>query len=207
MGKKLIITICREFCSGGMETGKKLAEKLNIDFYDKELISLAAKESGFTENIFENVDEKPTNSLLYSIAMGAPSLTGVFFQNNDFLTNDKLFGIQSNVIKEIANKGSSVIVGRCSDYILRDEEGLVKVYLQADMEFRKKRFLLEGKNVEEKDIEHIINKTDKKRANYYSYYTGREWDAVSNYDIVINTSKVGIDGAVELILNYIKNLK
>lgn len=206
MSKKIIVTICREFCSGGVEIGKKLAEKLDINFYDKELISLAAKESGITENIFKDADEKPSNSLLYSIAIGAPSLTGIFFQNNDFLTNDKLFGIQSNVIKEIAEKGSAVIVGRCSDYILRDEERIVKVYLRADIDFRKKRFILERHNVAEKDIEHIINKTDKKRGNYYSYYTGRDWDCASNYDLVINTSKVGVDGAVKQILNFIENL-
>ena len=93
MNKKIIVTICREFCSGGKEVGEKLAAKIGCEFYDKKLISLAAKKSGFTETIFENVDEKPTNSFLYSIAMGTPSTTGLFFQNNDFLTNDKLFAI------------------------------------------------------------------------------------------------------------------
>ena len=139
MNKKIIVTICREFCSGGKEVGSKLANKLGCECYDKKLISLAAKESGFKETLFEDVDEKPTNSFLYSIAMGTPSTTGLFFQNNDFLTNDKLFGIQSEVIKKIASEKSAVIVGRCSDYILRDEKNLIKVYLRADEEFKIKR--------------------------------------------------------------------
>ena len=206
MNKKIIVTICREFCSGGKEVGEKLAAKIGCEFYDKKLISLAAKKSGFTETIFENVDEKPTNSFLYSIAMGTPSTTGLFFQNNDFLTNDKLFAIQSDVIRNIARNKSAVIVGRCSDYILREEERLVKVYIRADKDFRIKRLLEINPDVDPKHSESILHKTDKKRGHYYSYYTGREWDNISNYDLVLNTSKIGIDNSVEQILNFISFL-
>ncbi len=206
MNKKIIVTICREFCSGGKEVGEKLAAKIGCEFYDKKLISLAAKKSGFTETIFENVDEKPTNSFLYSIAMGTPSTTGLFFQNNDFLTNDKLFAIQSDVIRNIARNKSAVIVGRCSDYILREEERLVKVYIRADKDFRIKRLLEINPDVDPKHAESILHKTDKKRGHYYSYYTGREWDNISNYDLVLNTSKIGIDNSVEQILNFISFL-
>lgn len=206
MNKKIIVTICREFCSGGKEVGSKLANKLGCECYDKKLISLAAKESGFKETLFEDVDEKPTNSFLYSIAMGTPSTTGLFFQNNDFLTNDKLFGIQSEVIKKIASEKSAVIVGRCSDYILRDEKNLIKVYLRADEEFKIKRLLETNKDLDQKHAQNLLHKTDKKRGHYYSYYTGRDWNTASNYDLVINTSKVGIDNAVDLILNYINSM-
>lgn len=206
MSKKVIVTICREFCSGGKETGVKLANLLNCECYDKKLISLSAKESGFTENLFEDIDEKPTNSFLYSIAMGSPSTTGLFFQNNDFLTNDKLFNIQSEVIRNIAKDKSAVIVGRCSDYILRNEENLVKVYLRADIDFRINRLLQSKKDLSHKEAENLIHKTDKKRSHYYSYYTGKEWDSTSNYDLVINTSKIGTDNAAQLILNYINSL-
>lgn len=206
MNKKIIVTICREFCSGGKEVGSKLASKLGCECYDKKLISLAAKESGFKETLFEDVDEKPTNSFLYSIAMGTPSTTGLFFQNNDFLTNDKLFGIQSEVIKKIASEKSAVIVGRCSDYILRDEKNLIKVYLRADEEFKIKRLLETNKDLDQKHAQNLLHKTDKKRGHYYSYYTGRDWNTASNYDLVINTSKVGIDNAVDLILNYINSM-
>lgn len=207
MTERIIITICRQFCSGGMEIGKKLANKLNFNFYDKELLSLAAKESGFTESLFESIDEKPTNSFLYSIAMGNPSISGIFFQNSDFITNDKLFGIQSEVIKNISKKGSSVIVGRCSGYILREEEKVINVYLYADIDFRIKRFLEENKDINPKDAERTLHKLDKKRASYYSYYTGREWDNVSNYDIVLNTSKIGINNSVEQIISYVNYIK
>lgn len=206
MNNKVIVTICREFCSGGKEVGTKLAKKLGCECYDKKLISLSAKESGFTESLFEDVDEKPSNSFLYSIAMSTPSTTGLFFQNNDFLTNDKLFSIQSEVIRRIASTKSAVIVGRCSDYILRDEENLVKVYLRADKDFRIKRLLETNKDVDPKHAESLLHKTDKKRRNYYSYYTGREWDNTSNYDLLVNTSKIGIDNTVELILDYINNM-
>ncbi len=206
MSKKIIVTICREFCSGGKEVGLKLANKIGCECYDKKIISLAAKESGFTETLFEDIDEKPTNSFLYSIAMGTPSTTGLFFQNNDFLTNDKLFGIQSEVIRNIAKEKSAVIVGRCSDYILRNEENIVKVYIRSETDFKVKRLLDTRKDLDYKHAENLLYKTDKKRGHYYSYYTGKEWNSTSNYDLVINTSKVGINGAVDIILNYINNM-
>lgn len=203
---KFIITIGRQFGSGGLEAGKKLAEKYDIDFYDKELISLAARESGFSEKIFEKADETPTNSFLYSVVMGGYPMNSLFFQNNDLLTNDNLFAIQSKVIKKIAQKKSCVIVGRCSDYILREEEKLVRVFLHADLDFRVKR-IMERYNMDTKEAKQIIAKTDKKRANYYGYYTGNTWDCLNNYDIIINTSKVGIDGAVEQIMNFTDKIR
>lgn len=204
MNNKFIITIGRQFGSGGFEIGKKLAEALNINFYDKELIGLAAKESGFTESIFEKADEAPSNSFLYSIVMGAYPMNSLIFQNNDLLTNDKLFSIQSNVIKKLAKDESCVIVGRCSDYILREEKRIARVFLRADMEFRKKRILEKYNEVNEKTVESFINKTDKRRSNYYGYYTGNVWDNMNNYDIVLNTSKIGIENTVKQIINYIE---
>lgn len=207
MDKNIIVTICREFCSGGKEVSEKLAKKLHCEFYDKKLISLAAKESGFTENLFEDADEKANNSFLYSIAIGSPSTTGLFFQNNDFLTNDKLFSIQSEVIKKIADEQkTAVILGRCSDYILRNQKNLLRVYLRADKDFKLQRLLNEKKDIDLKHAEILLHKTDKKRANYYSYYTGKEWDSVSNYDLVLSTSKLGIDNTVDQILNVIKSM-
>lgn len=205
MSDRFVITIGRQFCSGGLEIGKKLSEKLGTKFYDKELIALAAKESGFTESIFEKADEAPSNSFLYSVVMGAYPMNSLFFQNNDLLTNDKLFGIQSKVIKGVAKEDSCVIVGRCSDYILRDEPKLLRIFLRADLEFRKQRFRELYKDVKEKDIESTILKTDKKRANYYSYYTGNPWESMDNYDLIINTAKLGVDNAVQEIINF-KNM-
>lgn len=202
MNEKFAITIGREFGSGGLEIGKKLGESLSVDFYDKELISLAAKESGFCEDVFEKADEAPTNSFLYSLVMGSYPMNSLYFQNNDLLTNDKLFSIQSKVIKNIAKEKSCVIVGRCSDYILREEKNLIRVYLRADFDFRLKR-TMQMYNLNEKEAKNQINKADKKRANYYNYYTGNEWSSVKNYDLVINTSKLGIDYTVKQIINYV----
>ncbi len=200
MSESFAITIGRQFCSGGREVGRKLADKLDIKFYDKELLSLAAKESGFTEKIFEKADEKPTNSFLYSVAMGSHHVNSMFFPHNDLLTNDKLFLTQSNVIKKIAAEGSCVIIGRCSDYVLRDEKKLLRVFLRADIDFRIERFKRVFPDEHPKDIGSHILKTDKKRASYYSYYTGSEWSSLENYDLVINTSKLGIDNTVDEII-------
>lgn len=208
MDKKFAVTIARQYCSGGHEIGEKLAKKLGVDFYDKELIALAAKKSGYAESVFEKADEVATNSLLYSVVMGSYPMNSLFFQNNNMLTNDTLFAIQSKVIKELVQEKSAVIVGRCSNYILRDEPNLVRVYLRADTEFRKKRFmeLYGDENTKEKDIEGILIKADKKRATYHSYYSGNEWDSVNGYDIVINTAKIGIYDAVDQIIAYLESV-
>lgn len=207
MDKKFAVTIARQYCSGGHEIGEKLAKKLGVDFYDKELIALAAKKSGYAESVFEKADEVATNSLLYSVVMGSYPMNSLFFQNNNMLTNDTLFAIQSKVIKELLQEKSAVIVGRCGNYILREQPNLIRVYLRADTDFRKKRFmeLYGDENTKEKDIEGILSKADKKRAAYHSYYSGLEWDSVNGYDIVINTAKVGIDGAVDQISAYINS--
>ncbi len=203
MDNKFIITIGRQFGSGGHDIGKKIADSFGIDFYDKELISLASKESGFSENVFEKADEAPSNSFLYSLVIGSNPMSSLFFRNDDLLTNDKLFSIQSKVIKNIARKNSCVIVGRCSDYILRDEENLTRIYFHADNDFRVKR-IMELYNLSEKEAQNSITKADKKRNNYYNYYTGNEWTDLKNYDIIINTSKIGIDKSVKIVTDYIK---
>ncbi len=206
MDKKFAVTIARQYCSGGHEIGEKLAKKLGVDFYDKELLALAAKKSGYAESVFEKADEVATNSLLYSVVMGSYPMNSLFFQNNNMLTNDTLFAIQSKVIKELVQDKSAVIVGRCSNYVLRDEPNLVRVFLRADLDFRKKRFmeLYANENTKEKDVESILNKADKKRATYHSYYSGMDWDSIHGYDIVLNTAKIGVDGAVDQIANYIE---
>lgn len=199
----LVITICREYCSGGKSVGLKLAEKLGIKCYDKELIAMAAKETGYTESTFEKVDEIASNSLLYSVAMG------YLYGYNDMLVpnNDKLFSIQSDIIHKLAKENSCIIVGRCSDYVLREEEKLIKVFIRSDLENRIKR--LEELKIDTKGRtgDYVLHKMDKKRSSYHKFYTGQTWDVLSNYDLVINTAKVGIDGAVDVILNYVDNMK
>jgi len=197
-----IITIGRQFGSGGRAVGQKLAEDLGIPFYDKELISLAAKDSGMNPEVFENVDEKAANSLLYSLSMGLYSFGSGFSAMGDLPVNDKLYLLQHKVIKELADKGSCVIVGRCADYVLRDRDDCVNIFIYAEMEYRKQE-AVKKHGIDEARAEHIINKTDKSRSNYYSFYSGKKWGMAENYDLCINSSKLSEDKIVELIKNYI----
>ena len=204
MNNKYVITISRQFGSGGRAVGQKLAQKLDIPFYDKELISLAAKESGMNPEVFKSIDETAANSLLYSLSMGMYNFNGPLAMG-DLPVNDKLYLLQHQLIREIAAKGPSVIVGRCADYVLKDSPHTINVFIYADMEYRKKRAVTVH-NIEERRAETIINKTDKTRANYYSFYTGQKWGVAQNYDLCIDSSKLSDDKIVELICSYI-NLK
>ena len=200
---KSIITISRQFGSGGREIGEKLAKKLDIPFYDRELITRAAKESGFSEAAFENVEKKATNSLLYSIAMGmnAYGIHDIGFTHLSL--DDQIFLAQSNVIRKLALEGPSVIVGRCADYILRDYKDVIHVFIWADLKFRKER-AIKLYNYSEENAEESILKLDKHRANYYNYHSNEKWGRVENYHLSIRSDHVGIDNAVELIADYIK---
>ena len=198
-----VIAIGRQFGSGGRSIGEKLANKLGISFYDKELISIAAKESGVNPEIFENVDEKAANSLLYSLSMGMYSFGNGFSAMGDLPVNDKLYLLQHQIIREIAEKENCVIVGRCADYILSNNPKCVKIFVYAPMEFRKEQSIKKH-GIDAARAEHIINKTDKSRANYYSFYSGQKWGMASNYDLCIDSSKLDEDKIVELIADYIK---
>lgn len=201
---KYIITIGRQFGSGGRSIGQKIAEKLNINFYDKELISIAAKESGTDPEIFKDVDEKAANSLLYSLSTGMYGFGSGFSAMGDLPVNDKLYLLQHKIIKEIAEKESCVIVGRCADYVLRENPDCVNIFIYADMAFRKEQSVKKH-GIDEARAEHIINKTDKSRANYYSFYSGQKWGMAENYDLCINSSKLSEDKIVDLIIDYIKS--
>lgn len=203
MAEHLIVTIARQFGSDGRAVGKKVADLLGISFYDKELIAIAAKESGLSENLFEGIDEKPTNSLLYSLVMGIQSGRGTYYRYGDVLNSDGIFRIQSQVIQEIAEKESCVIVGRCSDYILREEKKLINVFLHAPEEKRIER-IMEIYNIKEREAENMMRKTDKRRGGFYNFYTNQVWGQVDNYDIALDTSKIGLEHAAEMIVDYAK---
>ncbi len=203
MNNKYVITIGRQFGSGGRAIGQKLAKKLNIPFYDKELISIAAKESGIHPEVFNNVDETAANSLLYSLSMGMYSFGNGPLAMGDLPINDKLYILQHQIIKDLAQKGPCVIVGRCADYVLKDNPHCINIFIYADMEYRKKRAVVVH-NIEERRAETIINKTDKTRANYYSFYSGQKWGVTQNYDLCIDSSKLSDEQIVELICAYVK---
>ena len=197
MKNNTIITISRQYGSGGRLIGQKLAERLGIPFYDKELITLAAEESGFAEHLFEKNDRNITNSLLYSLSMYGNTM-GLY----DMPLNDKLFIAQSKTIQNVAEKGPCVIVGRCADYVLRNMPNVLNVFIHSDMESKIRR-VVEDYGVESDNVVELINKTDKRRANYYNYYTGQKWGRLENFDLTVDSSKLGIDGTAEFIAQFV----
>lgn len=202
MEKKIIITIGRQFGSGGRTIGKKLAEKLGIAYYDKELINLASKESGICGEFFEKADEKTSGSLLKALAMGF-SMNNAIFQSNDYLSNESLFQIQSDVIRKVAAEQSCILVGRCADYILREDPHCISVFISASPDDRIKR-AMEYNNITEKEAEEQIHKADKSRASYYNYYTDKTWGAAESYDLCINSSLYGIDKTTDFIKTFVE---
>ncbi len=203
MTGKHLVTINRQYGSNGDKVGRILAEKLGFAFYDKELIALAAKDSGFTETIFENADEKPSNSLLYSIVTGSYNPRSWFVGNMDMLTNDTLFNIQADVIRSLSDH-SCVIVGRCADFILRDMPELLTVFIHSSFANRVEYARTERPSMTTKELEAYVRKQDKSRTSYYSYYANRPWDVASNYDLVIDIDKFGVDGAVSIITSALE---
>lgn len=205
MSCKYIITIGRQFGSGGREIGEALAKKLNLKFYDKELISLAAKESGINPEVFAEIDEKATNSLLYSLSLGVYSFGNNFNATGGLPINDKLYLLQHKLIKQIADEGPCVIVGRCADYILSDRDNIVNIFINADMDYRIKR-AIDVKKVKESKAEQAVIKTDKSRANYYNFYSGKKWGVPENYDLCLNRTKLSTEKVVEIIESYLNLL-
>ncbi len=201
-----VITISRQYGSGGREIGAKIAQNFGIPFYDNELITRAAKESGFAEAVFENAEKKATNSLLYSIAMGMSSYGSQDLGFSNLSLDDRIYIAQSNVIRKVAEEGPCVIIGRCADYVLKDMENIVHLFIHADMPFRIERAVsIDG--VDRSRAEETILKNDKRRANYYNYHSGEKWGLATNYHLCIDSSYLGIDHAVNSICTFIKDLK
>ena len=202
MATNLVITIGRQFGSGGRKVGKLLAEKLDIPYYDKELLAEAAKDSGICQEIFENHDEKPTRSLLFSLVTGMQMHGDPGSMYMDMPLNHKIFLAQFDAIRRIASEGPCVIVGRCADYVLRDKPNAVSVFVKADIRQRVERAVsLYG--VDPAKAEETVRKADKQRASYYNYYATATWGDVNNYDLCVDTGKLGIEGTVELLERYI----
>lgn len=202
--KNVVITIGRQYGSGGRELGKKLAEALGIEFYDNELVTLAAKKSNISPEISKMADEKATNSLLYSLATG--SVRGMLNGYYEMPLNDRVFLAQAETIKQLAHEKSCVIVGRCANYVLREEKDINKLdlFIFADLEYRIKR-IKEEYNLSEAQAKDKIIKTEKKRRAYYNYYSNGSWGNVSDYDLCINLTDIDNDTAINIVKEYINN--
>ena len=199
MTGKQIITIGREFGSGGHEVGRRLAAELGYKLYDKELLKMLAQESNISEKVLEDYDEKNTGSLLYSIMMDVyPSMNYV---GNTL--QRQIYQAQYDTIRRIGEKGDCVIVGRGADYILRDLPHLTSVFIRASEEFRIGR-VAEYEHVSPQKAKELITKADKKRASYYNFQTEKKWGHVSSYNLALDASDIGIDGCVNVIRCYLE---
>ena len=193
-----VITISRQYGSGGRIIAKKLAEELHIPFYDNELINLAAEKTGLSAECFQDAELVSKGNLLFSLTSLTPMM-----DNYGLPLNEKIFLVQSQVIKEVAEQGSCVIVGRSADYVLADFPNCINIFIYAEIEDRVERAIQEY-GLESKHAEATVLKTDKKRAGYYNYFAGRKWGKTENYDLCINTSKMPIDDVVAVLKDYIQ---
>lgn len=198
-----IITISRQYGSGGREIGQRLAEHYGIPFYDNEIISHAAKESGFSEVAFEKAEAKATNSFLYSLAMGMSAYGNMELGFSTMSVDDRLFLAETKVTRRFAKEGSCVIVGRCADYVLKDMPNIVNIFVSASIPFRVKRAIEVYELPKAKAEENII-KFDKRRCNYYNFHTGQRWGDVNNYHLAIRSDIKGIDHTIDTILTYLE---
>ena len=201
MKGNLVITIGRQCGSGGKKIGQMLAEKMGVKCYDKELLARAAKESGFCEELFETHDEKPTSSFLYSLVMDTYSLGYNTSAYMDMPLDPKIFLAPFDTIKKLADEESCVIVGRCADYALADYPNTVSVFVTGNDD-DKVKYLMELYSVDKAKAKDIMVKTDKKRASYYNYYSSKKWGDARSYDLCVNSSSIGADGAVDTILAF-----
>lgn len=202
MNKINVITIGREYGSGGREIGEKIAKELGIPFYDKVLIDMIAQDLGMAAGYVEEASEKMTMSQAFNISTYGYYTMSPIVEHVQVIKED-IFISQSKIIKELAEKGPCVIVGRCADYILRDREDVLNVFIHADYDFREKK-AIEEYGIDPKNAHHIVKKSDKARAKHYSFYCEKKWGSVGNYHMMLDSGKFGIDNAVKMIISAVK---
>ena len=197
----IIITIGRQLGSGGRVIAQKLAQEFDCQFYDREILNLAAKESGFSEKIFEQNDEHKgfLKSLFH---MRVPHVSDVNFYKSN-ISQEGLFQFQSDAIRKAAKKGSCVFVGRCADYILRDMPNVVNIFVTADIDWRAEQVIKRHQCTKEEALK-IIHHAESSRASYYNYYTGKRWGDAASYDLCVDASILGIDATEQYIADFIR---
>ncbi len=201
-----VITIGRQFGSAGLEIGQKVAEYFGIKCYDKELLTRAAQESGYCEEMIQNHDERSTNSLLYNIVMDTYSFGYNSSSFSDMPISHKVFLAQFETIKKIATEGPCVIVGRCADYALAENDNVINLFIYGDEACKVKR-ITEKYQISEAKAKDMMIKKDKQRQSYYNYYSFKKWGRADSYDLCINSSVLGVDGTVKLIAQYVEDFE
>lgn len=197
-----VITIARSYGSGGKTIGKMLSEELGISFYSRELLRIASDQSGINEELFGKADEKLKSSILYKIMHKTYKGELIPPDSDDFVSNDNLFNYQAKVMKELAERESCIIVGRCADYVLRDYKNVIRLFVYAPYEHCMQN-LMERFSEPRRELEKKMISIDKHRAQYYEYYTGRKWNDARNYDLCINTNEMKFEQVVELVQSYL----
>lgn len=200
-----VITIARGYGSGGRTIGKMLANELGISYYDRELLRIASDESGINESLFAKADEKLKNSLLFKVAKNVYKGELIGPDSDEFVSNDNLFNYQAKVLKQLAEKESFVVIGRCADFILKDYKNVIRIFVHAPLDSCIDT-ISNMSSMSRKEAEQVITKTDKHRSDYYYHYTGHEWNNATNYDLCLNTKELDFEKCVEIVKQF-KNIK
>lgn len=200
--EKCVITIARRYGSGGKQIGKMLAKELDIPCYDREILKMASEDSGINESLFGKADETEKRSLLYSIVKKVYKGELIGPDKGKFTSEENLFNYQAKIIKELAEKQSCIIIGRCADYILKDRKDVIRIYIYSNEEQSIKN-IHEVQGLDEKEARNRMERHDRSRGEYYKYHTGHEWSDARNYDICINTDNMTFEQCVNLIKDYI----
>lgn len=204
MRNDVVITIARQYGSGGRTIAKMLSERLGIHYYDKELLKLASEESGINEDLFRNADEKIKSTKLFKIAHSVYHGELIPPESDDFTSMENLFNYQAEIIKKLAEQEEScVIVGRCAEYVLKDYDNVLSVFIHAPHEYCMEQ-AAKKQSMSPRELERFIQKTDKHKADYHRYYTGMEWTDARNYDLCLDSSKLGFERCVDEIISYMK---
>ena len=199
-----VVTFARGFGTGGKAIASQLAKELGIHCYENRILTLASQLSGLDENVFQEVNEKLREEGGFtSFLRGLPRAKGYISRNEKFKSDDRLFEYQSQIINELADKESCVIIGRCADYALEDNPFAVSVWIKADLDVRIQR-IKKLYDLSDNKAADMIQKTDKRRASYYNYYSSKKWGEAKSYDLCLDSGELGIDGSIELILKYIE---
>lgn len=202
--KKTVITIARSYGSGGRTLGKLLAEEMGIHYYDREILRMASDQSGISEALFGQADERLNKSPLFGIIRKNPYRGGVIPpESADFVSDDNLFNYQAKVIRELAEQESCIIIGRCADYVLRDQPDVIRLYFYAPLADCVTRVMNQN-GLTEKEAVKKIERTDKYRAEYCRYYTGRDWNDARNYNFCLDTTSMSYEKLVEVVRNFIQ---
>lgn len=199
----IVITIARQYGSGGKTIGEMIAKEMGISCYNREILKMASEDSGISEQLFGQVDEKLNVGLLKKLTKKVYSGNLITPESDDFVSKDNLFNYQAKIIKQLARQESCVIVGRCADFVLRNFDNVASIFVHADETFCMSR-AKERNSMPTKELERYIANVDKYRGDFYKHYTGRDWTDARNYDLCINSGKLGFEGSVEGIKSYLK---